>query len=412
MKLLDRYLATQLDLLRTTGMYRQLRVLQGPQGSRARVDGRYVINLSSNNYLGLATHPRVISAAADAARAYGAGSGAVRPVIGTFDIQQELECKLAEFKGTEAALVLPSGFAANQAVLGCILEEGDLVISDVLNHASIIDGIRLTKATRAVYAHNNMDDLERALSRARGKYRKVLVVTDGVFSMDGDIALLDKIGELASHYGAATMVDDAHATGVLGDQGRGTVSHYNLPVDGWDISVGTLSKAVGVVGGFVAGSQRLRDVMEHRARPFLFSTAHPPAVTAAAGAAIDVIRSREGAELMERLWDNTAFFQTGLRSLGFDIADTQTPITPVIVGDEALTMRFSDVLFEHGVLATGVTYPTVPRGRARLRTIVTAEHSLSDLQDALDIFERIGRECGVPMERAHDRADKEEVGTI
>jgi glycine C-acetyltransferase len=245
-----------------------------------------------------------------------------------------------------------------------------------------------------------MDDLERALSRAKGKYRKVLVVTDGVFSMDGDIAHLDQIAELAAEYGAATMVDDAHATGVLGPNGRGSVSHFKIPSEGWDITVGTLSKAVGVVGGFVAGSKKLREVMEHRARPFLFSTSHPPSVTASVGVAVDIIGSREGAALMEQLWENTHFFQAGLRAIGFDIANSQTPITPVVIGDEAKAMKFSETLFENGVLATGIVYPTVPRGRARVRTIVTAEHTRSDLEEALDIFARVGRSCGVPMEGA------------
>jgi len=401
MNLLDRYLKDQIDVLRSTGVFRRLRILEGPQGAKVHVDGRDVINLSSNNYLGLATHPCLVSAAIDAARTYGTGTGAVRSIVGTFDIQEELEHKLARFKGTEAALVFQSGFAANQAVLGSILEEGDLIISDVLSHASIVDGIRLTKATRAVYAHSDMGDLERALHRARGKYRKVVIATDGVFPMGGDIAPLDKIAELAAEYGAATIVDDAHAIGVLGHRGRGTASHFNIPADGWDITVGTLSKAVGGVGGFVAGSQRLRQVMEHRARPFLFSTSHPPAVTAAASAAIDILSSLEGEVLIDRLWANTQFFQTGLRSFGFDIAASQTPITPVIIGDEVRALRFSEALFEQGLLAAAIVYPTVPRGKARVRTIVTADHTTLDLQEALDIFQRVGRSCGVPLELAN-----------
>jgi len=276
-----------------------------------------------------------------------------------------------------------------------VLEEGDLVISDALNHASIIDGVRLTKASRAIYKHSDMDDLARVLLESKGKYKKVLIITDGVFSMDGDIAPLDKIADLAEEYGAATMVDDAHGSGVLGDHGRGTVNHFKIPHDRWDITMGTLSKAVGVVGGYVACSQKLRELMEHRARPFLFSTAHPPAVTAAISAAIDVMASEEGGELTQRLWDNTRFFKGKLQELGFNTGISETPITPVIIGDEAKTIQFSQALFEAGVLATGIVFPTVARGAGRVRTIVTAGHTQDDLQEALDIFSRVGRAYGV-----------------
>jgi glycine C-acetyltransferase len=395
MKPLDQYVHDQLDALKASGVYRHLRVLYGPQGPRAVVDERDVINLSSNNYLGLATHPKLIEAAVEAAEKYGAGSGAVRTIVGTLEIHEELERKLAAFKGTEAVLVFQSGFTANQAVLGTVLEEGDLVISDALNHASIIDGVRLTKAARAIYQHNDMDDLARVLEESKGKYKKILIVTDGVFSMDGDVAPLDKIANLAEQYGAATMVDDAHGSGVLGDHGRGTVNHFKIAHDRWDITMGTLSKAVGVLGGYVACSRELRELMEHKARPFLFSTSHPPAVTAATIAAIDIMASDEGERLHKLLWVNTNFFKAGLQSLGFDTGISQTPITPVIIGDEAKAMAFSKALFDNGVLATGIVFPTVPRGKARVRTIVTAAHTQDDLQEALDVFAKVGKDTGV-----------------
>ena len=395
MKPLDRYVSDQIDALKAAGVYRHLRILYGPQTPRSVVDERDVINLSSNNYLGLATHPKLIAAAVEAAQKYGAGSGAVRTIVGTLEIHEELERKLAAFKGTESVLVFQSGFTANQAVLGTVLEEGDLVISDALNHASIIDGVRLTKASRAIYQHNDMDDLARVLADAKGKHKKILIVTDGVFSMDGDIAPLDKIADLAEQYGAATMVDDAHGSGVLGDHGRGTVNHYKIAHDRWDITMGTLSKAVGVLGGYVACSHGLRELMEHRARPFLFSTSHPPAVTAAVMAAVDIMASEEGDRLHKLLWVNTNFFKDGLRKLGFDTGISSTPITPVIIGDEAKAMAFSQALFEAGVLATGIVYPTVARGKARVRTIVTAGHTLDDLQEALDIFKSVGQSMGI-----------------
>lgn len=387
----DQFVQAQLNELKEQGLYRKLRILGGEQRPRASIDGREVINLSSNNYLGLTTHPQLRAAAKAAIDKYGVGAGAVRTIIGTMDIHEELERKLAAFKHTEATLVLQSGFTANAAALGPILADGDLVISDELNHASIIDGIRLTKAARKVYKHTNMDDLERVLEEVRGQYRNVLIVTDGVFSMDGDIAPLPRIAELAQHYDAITMVDDAHASGVLGPHGSGTVHHFGLEQQ-WNISIGTLSKAIGAVGGYVACSQALRELMEHRARPFLFSTAHPPSVTATCIAAVDLLQSDEGQQLIDRMWENTRFFKQGLAGLGFNTGISQTPITPVIVGDGAKAMQFSDRLFANGVFAQGIAYPTVARDKGRVRTIVTAAHTRADLEEALNIFEQVGRE--------------------
>jgi glycine C-acetyltransferase len=387
---LDTFLDQQLDDLKQQGLFRTFRILEGPQGARARIDGNDVINLSSNNYLGLATHPKLRAAAMAAIEQLGVGSGAVRTIIGTMAIHEELERKLAAFKRTEATLVLQSGFTANAAVLGPILAEGDLVISDELNHASIIDGVRLTKAARRVYLHNDTAALEEVLNATRGQYAKTLIVTDGVFSMDGDIAPLDRIADLAEHYGAITMVDDAHASGVLGERGSGTVSHYRL-YGRWDIQVGTLSKAIGAVGGYVACSQRLRQLMEHRARPLLFSTSHPPSVTATCIAALDLLASAEGQPLIDRLWENTRMFKAGLESLGFNTGISATPITPVIVGAGARTMQFSDRLFAAGVFAQGIAFPTVARDKGRVRTIVTAAHTQADLEEALNMFEHVGR---------------------
>ncbi len=386
----EQYLDSRLDELRAQGVFRSLRELQGPPGPRSKIDGHEVINLSSNNYLGLATHPALKAAAIDAIERLGVGSGAVRTIIGTMTIHEELERLLADFKHTEAALVLQSGFTANAAVLGSVLEDGDLVISDSLNHASIIDGIRLTKADRRVYAHCDMDDLERVLEEVKdANYRTILIVTDGVFSMDGDIAPLPRIAELAQHYGAVTMVDDAHASGVLGAHGSGTASHFGLK--NWDIHVGTLSKAVGALGGYVASVSKLRQLMEHRARPFLFSTSHPPAVTATCIAAINLLRSAEGQRLIDQLWENARMFKAGLTSLGFDTGISETPITPVIVGEGAKAMQFSDELFKAGVFAQGIAFPTVARDKGRVRTIVTATHSQTDLEEALNVFETVGR---------------------
>ncbi|WP_404462311.1 glycine C-acetyltransferase [Sutcliffiella horikoshii] len=385
------YLQEELDQMKEQGTFRKLVPLESDQGSKVVINGKEVIQLSSNNYLGLTTHPRLVKAALEAVEKYGAGTGSVRTIAGTFTMHEQLEEKLAKFKHTEASLVFQSGFTTNQGVLSAILSPEDVVISDALNHASIIDGIRLTKAARKVYKHVDMEDLERALKES-SEYRKRLIVTDGVFSMDGNIAPLDKIVELAEKYDALVMVDDAHASGVLGENGRGTVNHFGL--DGRvHIQVGTLSKAVGVLGGYVASSRSLIDYLIHKGRPFLFSTSHPPAVTAACDEAIQVLL--EEPELIEKLWDNAKFFKDGLMNLGFNTGESQTPVTPVIVGDEALSHKFSDKLLEYGVFAQGIAFPTVAKGLARVRTIVTAQHSKEELQQALDIFEKAGKELGI-----------------
>jgi len=386
-----RFLNDELDQLREQGLFRPLRVLGSAQDTEAVVDGTRVLNLSSNNYLGLTTHPRLVSAMIKATEEWGAGSGAVRTIAGTMTIHEELERRLAEFKHTDASLVFQSGFTANLGVLQSLVKEGDVIISDELNHASIIDGIRLSKAERSIFKHRDMDDLERHLEKHRDK-RVKLVVTDGVFSMDGDIAPLPAIVERAERFQALVMVDDAHASGVLGKNGRGSVNHFGL--DGRvDLQMGTLSKAIGVLGGYVAGAQPVRDFLIHRARPFLFSTSHPPGVAAACIAAIDVLLAEP--ERIDRLWKNTKRLKEGLKRLGFDTGASETPITPVIVGKGAVVMKLSDRLFSLGVFAQGIGYPTVPEGRARIRTIVTSGHTEAQLDRALEAFEKGGRELGV-----------------
>ncbi|MBA4536271.1 glycine C-acetyltransferase [Bacillus aquiflavi] len=385
------YLQAELDEMKKEGTFRELVPLESDQGSKVVINGKEVIQLSSNNYLGLTSHPRLRKAALKSVEKYGAGTGSVRTIAGTFTMHMELEKKLAKFKHTEAALVFQSGFTTNQGVLSAILTAEDVVISDELNHASIIDGIRLTKAARRIYKHVNMEDLEKALQETQN-YRKRLIVTDGVFSMDGNIAPLQKIVELAEKYDALVMVDDAHASGVLGKNGRGTVNHFGL--DGRvHIQVGTLSKAIGVLGGYVASTRTLIDYLIHKGRPFLFSTSHPPAVTEANIEAINVLL--EEPERIETLWKNTTFFKEGLKNLGFNIGKSETPITPVIVGDEALAHQFSDTLLTYGVFAQGIAFPTVAKGQARVRTIVTSEHSKEELQEALNIFEKAGKELKI-----------------
>ena len=391
-------LRAEIEALKAQALYRPLAIMSGPQTPRTTVNGRPVISLSSNNYLGLATHPHLVEAAQKATRELGVGSGAVRTIAGTMELHEELERRLAIFKHTEATLVFQSGFTANSGVIPTITTDLDLIVSDELNHASIIDGVRLSKASRAVYPHKDVNGLEAVLKDARtkavaggsrGEYRRILVITDGVFSMDGDIAPLPGICDVADRYGAAVMVDDAHASGVLGRNGRGTIDHFDLH-GRVDIQVGTLSKAVGVLGGYVAGRQHLRDYLVQRARPFLFSTSHPPAVAAACLAAIDVLENEP--ERIERLWENTRFFKAGLAALGFDTGISETPITPVMAGEAAVAQKMSKRLFELGVFATSVVFPTVAIDKARIRTIVSSEHTRDELQTCLDAFATVGRE--------------------
>src|SRR5690606_3071528 len=381
----------EIEQLKRDGVFRLPRVLEGPQEPRVVIDGREVINLSSNNYLGLANHPKLREAAKAAIDRYGAGSASVRTIAGTMSLHTELERRLAQFKRTEAALVFQSGFTANAGTVAALLGREDVIISDELNHASIIDGARLSRATIKIYPHKDVAVMKQLLEESKGA-RRILVITDGVFSMDGDIAPLPDIVEVAKKYNAIVMVDDAHASGVLGENGRGTVDHFGLHGQ-VDIQVGTLSKAIGVLGGYVAGRRVLIEYLIQRARPFLFSTSHPPAVTAACLAALDILESDP--TLIQRLWDNTRYFRAGLAELGFDVSGSETPIIPVIVGEGRKAMELSDRLFEEGVFAQGIAYPTVPRGKARVRTIVTAAHTRDDLDQAIAAFAKVGRELGI-----------------
>jgi glycine C-acetyltransferase len=390
------FLEGEIEELKAKGLFRRLRVVEGQQKSRCVIDGREVITLSSNNYLGLNTHPRLLEAAERAVREYGAGSGAVRTIAGTMSLHEQLEQRLAGFKHVEAVLTFQSGFTCNTGVIPLLAPEGAAIVSDALNHASIIDGIRLTKAERKIFPHADIDALRQALREVRdapgGADRTVLVITDGVFSMDGDIARLPEVVAAAEEAEAIVYVDDAHASGVLGRNGRGSIDHFDLH-GRVHVQVGTLSKAIGVLGGYVAGPATLRTILEHRARPFLFSTSHPPAVAAACLAAIDVLETEP--ELIERLWENTRFFKAGLDRLGFDTGRSETPITPVIAGSGALAMKLSDRLFEEGVFAQGIGFPTVPDDRSRVRTIVTAEHSREELETCLAAFDKVGRELAL-----------------
>ena len=385
------FLDDALDQLRAEGLYRRLRVLEGEQAHTSRFDGRDVINLSSNNYLGLTSHPSLREAAIRAVRELGAGSGSVRTIAGTMALHLDLERRIAAFKHTEAAVVFQSGFAANAGTVAAILGKEDLILSDELNHASIIDGARLSRAAIKVFPHRDVEALRRLLEETASIKRR-LVITDGVFSMDGDVAPLREIAALAREHGAIMMVDDAHSSGVLGRNGRGTVDHFDLHGQ-VDIQVGTLSKALGVLGGYVCGSKSLIEFLYHRARPFLFSTSHPPAVAAACIAAIDVLEQEP--ERIERLWANTKRFKAGLARLGFDTGGSETPITPILVGEADAAMKFSDRAFERGVFAQGIGFPTVAKGRARLRTIVTATHTEEELDRALEILGDAARSLGI-----------------
>jgi glycine C-acetyltransferase len=385
------YLSTELQALRDQGLYRRLRVLDTEQKAHTSVDGRSVVNLSSNNYLGLTTHPRLRQRATEAIRTFGVGSGSVRTISGTMQIHVELERKLAEFKHTEAAVVFQSGFAANAGTVSSVLGRDAVIVSDELNHASIIDGARLSRATIKVFAHRDVAAARRILADIAPGTR-TLIITDGVFSMDGDLGAVPQLCDLADEFGCIMMVDDAHASGVFGNHGRGTVDHFGMH-GRVDIQVGTLSKAMGALGGYVAGSRALIEFLCHRARPFLFSTSHPPSVAATCLAAIEVLEQEP--QLIERLWDNTRFFKSGLQALGFNTGVSESPITPVIVGEGARAMALSDRLFDKGVFAQGIGFPTVPQGKARVRTIVTATHSREELQYALDVFKSVGTDLGV-----------------
>ena len=385
------YLDGALDDLRRQGLYRPLRVLDGEQAARTSIDHRQVVNLSSNNYLGLTTHPTLRARALDALKTFGVGTGSVRPIAGTMSIHMELERRLAVFKHTEAAVVFQSGFTANAGTVSSLLGRDDVIVSDELNHASIIDGARLSRATIKVFPHRNVAAAREIVAALPREQRKLLI-TDGVFSMDGDLGPLPELCDLADEYSCIMMVDDAHASGVFGRAGRGTIDHFGMH-GRVDVQVGTLSKALGALGGYVAGSKSLIEFLYHRARPFLFSTSHPPSVAATCIAALDVLETEP--QWMERLWSNTRFFKSGLEALGFNIGISESPITPVIVGDGALAMTLSDKLFESGVFAQGIGFPTVAQGKARVRTIVTATHTEDELQFALDAFKRVGAELGI-----------------
>ena len=391
------FLSRQLNELKAKGTHFRLRVLDDEQAPLCTFDGKRVINLASNNYLGLTTHPKLREAALQATRQFGVGSGAVRTIAGTMKIHMDLEDKIARFKNVEACVVFQSGFTANAGTVSAILGKDDFIISDQLNHASIIDGARLSRAKILVFEHKNVGDAEAKLASVKDQPGRKLLITDGVFSMDGDIGALPGLCELAEKYGAIMMVDDAHASGVLGRNGRGTIDHFGVH-GRVDIQVGTLSKAIGALGGYVCGTHELIDFLYHRARPFLFSTSHPPSVAATCIAAFDVLEQEP--ERIEKLWENTRFWKKELGLLGFDTGGrntpaSETPITPVILGDGKLTMDFSSGLFKEGVLATGIAYPTVPEGKARLRTIMTATHTNEEMDQALSVLEKVGRRMGI-----------------
>ncbi len=387
-----KFLKEKIQELKDQGVYRKLPVLESASGAEVLLNGKRVINLSSNNYLGFANHPRLKSAAIKAIEEYGVGSGAVRTIIGNMKLHEDLETVLAKFKREEAAFVYQSGFNCNAGTIQAITEAGDIIISDELNHASIIDGTRLSKAARGIYKHSDMDSLEAILKESREKYRNILIITDGVFSMDGDIAKLPEIVQLAEKYEAMTYVDDAHGSGVLGESGRGTVDHFGLH-GRIDFTIGTLSKAIGVVGGYVAGSNTMYEWLNHRARPVLFSTSLPPAAVGAITEAINMLM--ESTEYTDRLWENAKYFKSKMGTLGFDIGNSETPITPVIIGDEAKTMEFSKRLLEKGVFVSGIVFPTVPKGTGRLRCMVTAGHSKEQLDEAVEAFKKVGEEMGI-----------------
>ena len=378
--------------LKERGLYITIRTVESPQGPWLVVDGKRVLNFCSNNYLGLANDPRLVRAAKEAIDRYGVGPGAVRTIAGTMSLHVALEQALAEFKETEAAISFQSGFNANLATIPALVGRGDVIFSDELNHASIIDGCRLSRAQIIRYPHNDAEALRDLLREHRGSYERALIVTDGVFSMDGDIAPLPALAELAEEFECMLMVDDAHGEGVLGHGGRGIVHHFGLQ-GRVDIEVGTMSKAFGVVGGYVAGKAKVVEWLHQRGRPFLFSSAMTVPDTAACLAAVNILQ--ESTELVDRLWKNTRYFKARMKELGFDIGQSVTPITPVMLGDEKITQEFSRRLFEEGVFATAIAYPTVPLGKARIRVMISAAHRKEDLDAGLAAFAKVGRELGV-----------------
>ena len=386
------YLTTELSKLRDQKLYQKLRVLESEQLPVSRFDGKEVINLSSNNYLGLTTHPLLKKKAIEAIEKYGVGSGAVRTIAGTMTLHMALEEKIARFKNVEASVVFQSGFTANAGTVQAVLGREDIIISDELNHASIIDGCRLSRAEIKVFPHKDIEACEKILREISGRNVHKLLITDGVFSMEGDIAPLPELVRLAENYGCIMMIDDAHSSGVLGKNGRGTVDHFNLH-GRVDIQVGTLSKAIGALGGYVCSTHDAIDFLYHRARPFLFSTSHPPSVAATCIAAFEVLETEP--EIVGKLWENTRFFKDGLKQLGFNTGMSETPITPVIVGDAALAHEFSRQLFQAGVFAQGIGYPTVPVGKARIRTIVTATHTRQELTQALETMKSVAEKLRI-----------------
>ncbi len=382
----------ELEALKAAGTYKTIRTLSTPQGAWLVVDGKKVLNFCSNNYLGLANHPHMVKVAHEAIEKYGVGPGAVRPIAGTMDIHLELERRLAHFKGVEAALTFQSGFCANLAAIPVMVGREDVIYSDELNHASIIDGSRLSRATIVRFKHADAADLERVILENKDKFRRGLCITDGVFSMDGDLAPLDKIYEVTSKYAVMLMVDDAHGEGVVGKGGRGIVDHFNLHGK-VDLEIGTFSKAFGVMGGVVAGKAQVVEFIRQAGRPFTFSSAATPADVAAVIGAVDLLEG--STELVDKLWENASYFKAKLKDLGFNTGVSVTPITPVIIGDELATQKFSKALFDAGIFGSSIAFPIVPRGTARIRVMLSASHSHDDLDFALDVFSKVGKTLGI-----------------
>lgn len=385
-------LEQKVEQLKADGVYRKIPVIEGANKPEVVLNGKEVINLSSNNYLGFASHDRLKKAAIAAIEKYGVGAGAVRTIVGNMDLHENLEKKLAEFKKEDRVFIYQSGFNCNAGTIQAITDKGDVIISDELNHASIIDGVRLSKADKKIFKHSDMEDLERVLKECRDQYENALIITDGVFSMDGDLAKLPEIVELAEKYNCMTYVDDAHGSGTLGDHGRGTVDHFNLH-GRIDFIIGTLSKAIGVIGGYVACNEVAYEWLSHRARPVLFSTTISPADAAAATEAVNILLETD--EYQKNLWDNANYFKEKLGKLGFNTGHSESPITPVIIGEEARAMEFSKKLLENGVFTSAIVFPTVPKGTGRVRCMVTAAHTKEQLDKAVEVFEKVGKEMGI-----------------